>query len=173
MSGLCRNLRYFYVFKPIFISLGTINVFEVPLRLSSEVYCFQAWFFEQLRLSWKVRVIIKFNQHPALFFAKLSILHLFLQLQSNRSRHWNTWHSRKSATDRGCGVGTIVTLKVDYCTHSHAPGLLRVVYVFRIRWNINLLWPWDHNSRWLKIWILGTVRQVYCGGRQGHWITNF
>jgi len=39
--------------------------------------------------------------------------------------------SGKAALDRGCGVGAVVTLKVDYRTHSHAPGLLGVVYAFK------------------------------------------
>jgi hypothetical protein len=30
----------------------------------------------------------------------------------------------KAAQDNGCEVGAIVTLKVDYRTHCHAPGLL-------------------------------------------------
>ena len=38
----------------------------------------------------------------------------------------------KAALDRGCGVGAgVVTLKVDYRTHNHAPGLLGVVYAFK------------------------------------------
>jgi len=39
--------------------------------------------------------------------------------------------SGKAALDRGCGVGAVVTLKVDYRTHSHVPGLLGVVYAFK------------------------------------------
>ncbi len=36
----------------------------------------------------------------------------------------------KAAQDNGCEVGAIVTLKVEYHTHCHAPGLLGVVYAF-------------------------------------------
>jgi hypothetical protein len=32
---------------------------------------------------------------------------------------------------RGCGKGAIVTLKVDYRTNCHAPGLLAIVFDFK------------------------------------------
>ena len=38
---------------------------------------------------------------------------------------------RKAAMDSGCGIGAIVTLKVDYRTNCHAPGLLAIVFDFR------------------------------------------
>jgi hypothetical protein len=37
----------------------------------------------------------------------------------------------KTAQDNGCEVGAIVTVKVGYRTHCHAPGLLGVVYTFQ------------------------------------------
>jgi hypothetical protein len=33
-----------------------------------------------------------------------------------------------AAMATGAGIGAVVTLKVDYCTHSHAQGLLAIVY---------------------------------------------
>ena len=36
----------------------------------------------------------------------------------------------KAAVDSGIGIGTLVSLKVDYQTHCHAQGLLAIVYRF-------------------------------------------
>ncbi len=35
---------------------------------------------------------------------------------------------KKAALAAGAGVGVVVSLKVDYCAHSHAHGLLAIVY---------------------------------------------
>ena len=37
----------------------------------------------------------------------------------------------EAVMDSGCGVGTIVSLKVDYWTNCHAPGLLAIVFAAR------------------------------------------
>jgi hypothetical protein len=37
----------------------------------------------------------------------------------------------KAAMDSGCGVGAIVSLKVDYRTNCHAPGLLAIAFAVR------------------------------------------
>ncbi len=34
----------------------------------------------------------------------------------------------KAALEAGAGKGAVVSLKVDYCTHSHAQGILMIVY---------------------------------------------
>jgi len=34
----------------------------------------------------------------------------------------------RAAQAAGAGIGAVVSLKVDYCTHSHAQGLLAIVY---------------------------------------------
>ena len=34
----------------------------------------------------------------------------------------------RAALTAGAGIGAVVSLKVDYCTHSHAQGLLAIVY---------------------------------------------
>jgi hypothetical protein len=37
-------------------------------------------------------------------------------------------HCGKTALAARAGIGAVVSLKVDYCTHSHAQGLLAIVY---------------------------------------------
>jgi hypothetical protein len=37
----------------------------------------------------------------------------------------------QAALERGVGIGALVSLKVDYCTHCHAQGLLAIVYRFQ------------------------------------------
>jgi hypothetical protein len=37
----------------------------------------------------------------------------------------------RAALENGVGIGALVTLKVDYCTHCHAQGLLVIVYRFQ------------------------------------------
>ncbi len=37
----------------------------------------------------------------------------------------------RAALESGVGIGALVSLKVDYCTHCHAQGLLAIVYRFQ------------------------------------------
>jgi hypothetical protein len=37
----------------------------------------------------------------------------------------------QAALESGVGIGALVSLKVDYCTHCHAQGLLAIVYRFK------------------------------------------
>jgi len=50
-----------------------------------------------------------------------------------------------AAQAAGAGIGAVVSLKVDYRTHSHAQGLLAIVYELK-GWYIGLLPAWSHHS---------------------------
>jgi hypothetical protein len=40
-------------------------------------------------------------------------------------------HCGNAAMESGAAPGAVVTLKVDYRTHSHAQGLLAIVYIVK------------------------------------------
>ncbi len=55
----------------------------------------------------------------------------------------------KAAEDAGAHVGAVVSLHVDYHTHSHARGLIAVVYACKPhsdRWDFSLLRTWHNHS---------------------------
>jgi hypothetical protein len=90
---------------------------------------------EMGKIGWYLDVFEEEDIEDCSFVQGAVALRSDAMVKKNRKQEHNAMKAMKqcgkAAMGSGCGIGTIVSLKVDYWTNCHAPGLLAIVVAVR------------------------------------------